>query len=106
MEVFMRLKMVTLLLSFVLLVPTFAYAATLADVTLENKITVNGQTLVLNGLGLRKKFFIKVYVGGLYLQTKSSNPATILSSDTSAKTRCATRGRKALRQTLRMRPPR
>jgi hypothetical protein len=77
----MRLKMTTLLFSFVLLVPTIVSAATLADVNLEDKITVNGQPLVLNGLGLRKKFFIKVYVGGLYLQTKSSNPATILAAD-------------------------
>jgi hypothetical protein len=50
-------------------------------VTLEDKITVNGQTLVLNGLGLRKKFFIKVYVGGLYLPAKNPNPSTILASD-------------------------
>ncbi len=79
----MRLKMTTLLLCLTLLVPTIASAASLADVTLEDKITVNGQTLVLNGLGLRKKFFIKVYVGGLYLQAKLSNPATIVGSDTS-----------------------
>jgi hypothetical protein len=74
--------MMPLLLSLMLLVPTLASAASLADVTLEDKITVNGQTLVLNGLGLRKKFFIKVYVGGLYLQAKMSNPASILGSDT------------------------
>jgi len=78
----MRPKMMPLLLSLMLLVPTLASAASLADVTLEDKITVNGQTLVLNGLGLRKKFFIKVYVGGLYLQAKMSNPASILGSDT------------------------
>jgi hypothetical protein len=83
MEAFMRPKMMPLLLSLMLLVPTLASAASLADVTLEDKITVNGQTLVLNGLGLRKKFFIKVYVGGLYLQAKMSVPATILASDTS-----------------------
>ena len=45
---------------------------------MEDKTTVNGQTLVLNGAGLRKKFFIKVYVGGLYLPAKMSNPASIL----------------------------
>jgi hypothetical protein len=83
MEAFMRPKMMPLLLSLMLLVPTVVSAASLADVTLEDKITVNGQTLVLNGLGLRKKFFIKVYVGGLYLQAKMSNPASILTSDTS-----------------------
>lgn len=78
----MRPKMMPLLLSLMLLAPTLASAASLADVNLEDKITVNGQTLVLNGLGLRKKFFIKVYVGGLYLQAKMSNPASILAADT------------------------
>jgi hypothetical protein len=82
MEAFMRPKMMPLLLSLMLLVPTLASAASLADVTLDDKVTVNGQTLVLNGLGLRKKFFVKVYVGGLYLQAKSSNPASILAADT------------------------
>jgi hypothetical protein len=82
METFMHPKMTPLILALLLLLPTLASAATLADVSLDDKITVNGQTLVLNGLGLRKKFFIKVYVGGLYLPAKMSNPATILPADT------------------------
>ena len=77
----MRSKMMPVLLSLMLLVPAIASAASLAGVTLDDKVTVNGQSLTLNGLGLRKKFFIKVYVGGLYLQAKSSNPAAILVSD-------------------------
>ena len=77
----MRLKITPLLLSLMLLVPMVSSAASLAGVTLEDKVTVNGQNLVLNGLGLRKKFFIKVYVGGLYLSAKSSNPAAILAAD-------------------------
>ena len=47
-------------------------AATLADVTLPDTVTVGNQTLVLNGMGLRTKLFIKVYVGGLYLEKKST----------------------------------
>jgi len=78
----MRPKMMPLLLSLMLLVPAIASAGSLADVSMDDKVTVNGQTLVLNGMGLRKKFFIKVYVGGLYLQAKSSNPAAILGADT------------------------
>ena len=77
----MRSKMMPLLMTVMLLVPSIASAASLAGVTLDDKATVNGQSLTLNGLGLRKKFFIKVYVGGLYLATKSSNPAAILASD-------------------------
>jgi hypothetical protein len=78
----MRLKINPLLLSLMLLVPIAASAADVAGVKMEDKTTVNGQSLVLNGAGLRKKFFIKVYVGGLYLPAKMSNPASILGSDT------------------------
>lgn len=55
---------------------------TLADVTLPDTVQVGGKTLVLNGLGLRKKFMVKVYVAGLYLEQKSSDPAAILKADT------------------------
>ena len=43
------------------------HAASLAGVTLPDTAQVAGTTLVLNGLGLRKKFVVKVYVAGLYL---------------------------------------
>ena len=37
---------------------------------------------MLNGLGLRKKFVVKVYVAGLYLEQKSADPGAILKTDT------------------------
>ncbi|MGZ5444367.1 MAG: chalcone isomerase family protein [Thermoanaerobaculia bacterium] len=58
-----------------------AGAATVAGVNLEDRITVNDQTLVLNGGGLRKKFVVKVYVGGLYLPAKQGNAATVIGTD-------------------------
>jgi hypothetical protein len=45
-------------------------------------VKVDGQTLVLNGAGVRKKLFIKVYVGGLYLPSKQHEAAAILAADT------------------------
>jgi hypothetical protein len=69
----------TLLLALAIALPVFA--ATVADVKLEDSISVNGQNLVLNGAGLRKKFFIKVYVGGLYLPTKNGNATAIMALD-------------------------
>jgi len=57
------------------------HAASLAGVTLPDTVQVGGTTLVLNGLGLRKKFVVKVYVAGLYLQQKSSDPDTIIKAD-------------------------
>ena len=58
-----------------------AGAATVAGVKIEDTSSVNGQNLVLNGAGLRKKFVIKVYVGALYLPGKQSNAAAILAAD-------------------------
>ncbi len=58
-----------------------AGAATVAGVKMEDTTTVGGQTLVLNGAALRKKFIIKVYVGGLYLPSKQSNAAAIIATD-------------------------
>lgn len=57
------------------------YAATLAGVTLPDTVQVGGATLVLNGLGLRTKFIIKVYVAGLYLPQKSSDTSAILKAE-------------------------
>ncbi len=75
----MRSK-IAALLSLAIAIP--ALALTLAGVNMEDHATVGGQTLVLNGAGLRKKLFIKVYVGGLYLPAKNSNAAAIMAADT------------------------
>ncbi len=57
------------------------YAATLVGVTLPDTVEIESATLVLNGLGLRTKFMVKVYVAGLYLEHKSSDPNAILKAD-------------------------
>ena len=56
-------------------------AATLAGVTLPDTQQVAGKTLVLNGMGIRTKYMVKVYVGGLYLEQKSSDANAIMKSD-------------------------
>jgi hypothetical protein len=50
-------------------------------VAMPETIEVEGTTLHLNGMALRKKFIIKVYVAGLYLATKSSSSQEILDAD-------------------------
>lgn len=57
------------------------FAGTLAGVTLPDTVQAGDKTLVLNGLGLRKKYMVKVYVAGLYLEQKSSDPSAILKPD-------------------------
>lgn len=57
-----------------------APAAELSGVFVADEIkTADGQSLVLNGVGLREKLWVDVYVGSLYLPSKSGNVAEILS---------------------------
>ena len=44
----------------------------------EPSVQVGGETLNLNGVGLRKRAIFKVYVAGLYVPQKSTNPATLI----------------------------
>jgi len=78
----MRKTLQSLAVVSLVLLSTFALqAATLAGVTLPDTEQVAGKTLVLNGLGLRTKFVVKVYVAGLYLEQKSSDPSAIIKAD-------------------------
>jgi hypothetical protein len=70
------------LLALLALTAVPATAGSLAGVTLPDSAEVGGQKLVLNGMGLRKKLFIKVYVAGFYLTEKQHDPAAILAADT------------------------
>lgn len=56
-------------------------AAELAGVTMDDTFKAGEDTLVLNGLGLRKKAIFKIYVGGLYLPAKQSDAAAIFAAD-------------------------
>ncbi len=57
------------------------HAGSLSGVTMPDTAQVGSTTLTLNGLGLRTKFVVKVYVAGLYLEQKSSDPTTIIEAD-------------------------
>ncbi len=58
-----------------------ALAGEVAGVRMPDTITVEGKTLKLNGMGLRKKVMFKVYVAGLYLENKSNAPLMVVSSE-------------------------
>ncbi len=64
-----------------LLLSLTSQAGSLAGVTLPDTAQVGGQTLVLNGMGLREKYMLDIYVGGLYLPKKSSDAASVVSDD-------------------------
>lgn len=58
-----------------------ALAGTLAGITMPETVSVDGKNLVLNGMGLRTKFFVKVYVGALYVEKKGTDGAAIAAAD-------------------------
>jgi hypothetical protein len=54
-----------------------ALAAEVGGVKLDDKLSLGGQELVLNGAGVRTKFMFKVYVGSLYVGAKASSTAAV-----------------------------
>ncbi len=56
-------------------------AANIAGVNVPDSYTYAGKTMQLNGAGLRKKLFIKLYVASLYLSQKSKDAATIINGN-------------------------
>jgi hypothetical protein len=53
---------------------------TVAGVKVDDKVSIEGQNLVLNGVGTRVKMFMDMYVGALYLEKKSTNANEIMAS--------------------------
>jgi Chalcone isomerase-like len=56
-----------------------AWAVEVAGVQIAPTVSIGSRTLVLNGTGIRKKFFFKVYVGALYLERKAATRDELLS---------------------------
>jgi hypothetical protein len=56
----------------------FASAAEIAGITLDERTRLGASELVLNGAGLRKKLFFKVYVAGLYLTEKRKSQTEVV----------------------------
>ena len=62
-------------------IATQASAANIAGVNMPDQLQYGGKTMVLNGAGIRKKFFMKLYVGGLYLPKKNKDGDAIMKAD-------------------------
>jgi Chalcone isomerase-like len=54
-----------------------AFGADVGGVKLDDKLSLGGQELVLNGAGIRTKVMFKVYVGSLYVPAKANNAAAV-----------------------------
>ncbi|MGA8865162.1 MAG: chalcone isomerase family protein [Gallionella sp.] len=58
-----------------------ASALEVAGVKPADSVTLGDRVLVLNGAGLRTRFFFKVYVAALYLPAKQTAADTIITAD-------------------------
>jgi len=63
-----------------LVVTTTVCAVEIEGVRLDDKASVGGQDLVLNGAGVRKRAIFKVYVGSLYVPAKSRSMQEVLAN--------------------------
>jgi len=66
--------------------PLSSLAADVAGVKFDDTATVGGQSLKLNGAGVRTKVIFKVYALGLYLPEKKTTVADVLASQGARRT--------------------
>ena len=76
---FRRLVVPALFILF--LIPGLSAAREIDGVRLPDALTIAGTRLVLNGAGIRTKFFFHVYAGGLYVQTLTHDGATVIAAN-------------------------
>lgn len=74
------MKKISILLIALITIVSAQAQTKVGDATLPNTIKFNGEDLIINGAGLREKFFFDIYAGGLYLKQKS-NKASVAASD-------------------------
>ena len=67
-----------LVIFFLIVAVQTAAAREIAGVAVPESATIRNKVLVLNGAGIRKKFFIKIYVGALYLTVKRTTAGEVL----------------------------
>jgi hypothetical protein len=72
----------TVLLAAAMLLPaTMVGAATVKGVTFPETATIGGRKCRLNGVGVRTKVVISVYLGALYLETPTGDAAAAIAAD-------------------------
>lgn len=64
-----------------LMLAIFTSQASADSSVIPSELKYDGKTMVLNGSGVRKKFFMRLYVGSLYLTAKSTDGDAISAAD-------------------------
>ena len=68
----MRVLLIPLLAAVLVLSPPVG-AAEVSGIEIPDQVRLDNQTLILNGAGVRRKFFFRIYVGALYLPRATSD---------------------------------
>ena len=61
--------------------PPASFAGEIGGVHMPDSLTAGKMPLVLNGMGLRKRFFMKIYAGALYLPEKNGDSRKIIAAE-------------------------
>ncbi len=75
------MKKITLLFFVIATILSTQAQTKIGDAVVPNQVTFSGEELVMNGGGLREKFFFDIYAGVLYLKGKNNKAASIASAD-------------------------
>lgn len=76
----MKRHLVLIAILFMIAVPSLQ-AKELAGVTMPDKVVIGGKECSLVGMGVRTRFFFKIYVGGVYMAEPSRDERVVISSD-------------------------
>ena len=73
--------LISFLIDFIFVIPVSHAQQTISGVKLPATIQVGDDKLMLNGGGIREKWWIDIYVGGLYVVKKSNDSGKIVDED-------------------------
>ena len=78
------MKRKTYLLALVLCLTSISFAQTkkFHGVSFNTELKLDGENLVINGAGLREKYFMDLYVAGLYVPKKTEDAKKVIYDDT------------------------
>jgi hypothetical protein len=68
-------------ISIMLLTLSSSFAANFGDINIPDTLKAGKENLVLNGAGYRTKFYMKIYIGALYLPQKCADQNNIINAD-------------------------
>ncbi|MFV2059749.1 MAG: chalcone isomerase family protein [Gammaproteobacteria bacterium] len=75
-----NIRLIAVFTCFVLIQTQNAFSLEIEGVTISTAIKTDAGSLILNGSGIRTKFFFDIYIGSLYLKNKESDIEKILNS--------------------------